>query len=121
MEFYTHYNRPKLNRENTGSESLVPNVRVIGNSERIAQMILAGQHLEANRIGYEYGPEDVIPEDAFVRPGRSADVTKVLDYIEDFGDRLRAHVASLAQKQPAIEPKEDKPANMPAEEKKATV
>lgn len=99
MKFKTQYEyRKKTVCEETGSVSPVVNVPVMSNTERIAQLILSGQMLEAGRVGYEYGPDDKIPDNAYPRPGRNADITTLLGYIEHIGAKLREHVASVNQK-----------------------
>lgn len=83
--------------EITGNESMVVKTPVRGNSERLAQMMLAGQYVEAERIGYEYGPEDIIPEEISYRPGKSADPVEILKFVESFGRRIRESARKVAE------------------------
>lgn len=84
----------KQKHEETGEESLVVKTQVRGNAEKLAQMMLAGQYVEGQRLGYEFGPEDVIPDEIRVRPGRSADIVQVLDFAAELGSRIRASIRS---------------------------
>jgi len=83
--------------EVTGDITPVVKVAVHGNAERLAQMMLAGQYAEAERIGYEYGPEDQLPDEIVPRPGRGVDPIDVLKYVEAFGARIRAQVAKMQE------------------------
>lgn len=89
--FRTQYNRngrrPK-GETNTGITQ-VTQVVVKSNTERIAQMLIAGQYMAAQRMGYQWTADDKIPEDARPLPGKNADVTAMLTWIQDFGGRLR--------------------------------
>lgn len=113
---FTQYNQPKKRiRENTGPETLVVQVPVLSNAERIAQMLLNGQMLEAQRIGYEFGPEDELPDNIRTRPGKGADIVTVMEFMESFGDRIRAFAQDLnktaynAQNSPKVESETEKP------------
>lgn len=116
--FYTQYNQPaNRTREMTGSETLVTKVAVLSNAERIAQMLLNGQMLEAYKIGYEFGPDDQIPENFRTRPGKGADIVTVMEFMESFGERIRNFAqdlnksASNAQNGPKVEPEPAQPSN----------
>lgn len=88
----------KQKHEITGEDSPVVKTSVRGNAEKLAQMLLAGQYVEGHRLGYEFGPEDAIPEEIMVRPGKSADIVQVLDFAADLGARIRASTRSQEAK-----------------------
>nr|QJB19718.1 MAG: hypothetical protein [Microvirus sp.] len=88
----------KQKHELTGEDSLVVKTAVRGNAEKLAQMLLAGQYVEGQRLGYEFGPEDAIPDTITVRPGKSADIVQVLDFAADLGARIRASIRSKEAK-----------------------
>lgn len=90
---------PRSKGEDTGTETPVVAVHIRGNAEKLAQMMLAGQYVEAARLGYEFGPEDKIPDEILTRPGKKADITDVLDYVEQFGKRIRAQVRNMQKEQ----------------------
>lgn len=92
----------KQKHEETGEESLVVKTQVRGNAEKLAQMMLAGQYVEGQRLGYEFGPEDVIPDEIRVRPGRSADIVQVLDFAAELGSRIRASIRSQEVKSETV-------------------
>jgi len=81
-----------LPKENTGTLSPVTTVPCKGNSERIAQMILTGQFLEADRVGYQFSLDDPLPERIRTLPSRGADITEVLACVEETGRRIRQYV-----------------------------
>lgn len=87
--------------ETTGDDTPVVKTPVRGNAEKLAQMLLAGQYVEGQRLGYEFGPEDAIPEEIMVRPGKSADIVQVLDFAADLGARIRASIRSQEAKNEA--------------------
>lgn len=93
---------PRSKGEDTGKETPVVAIQVRGNAEKLAQMMLAGQYVEAARLGYEFGPEDKIPDEILTRPDKKADITEVLEYVEQFGKRIRAQVRNM-QKEPENE------------------
>lgn len=84
--------------EQTGSITPVVKTTVKGNAEKLAQMMLAGQYAEAERVGYEYGPDDQLPDDIVPRPGRGVDPIEVLKYVEAFGQRIRSQIAEAKEK-----------------------
>lgn len=65
--------------EITGEESPVVKTPVRGNAEKLAQMLLAGQYVEGQRLGYEFGPEDAIPQRNYCK------TRKVGRYCPSFG------------------------------------
>lgn len=87
----------KKPHEITGDESMVVKTPIKGNSERLAQMQLAGQYVEAQRIGYQFGPEDKIPAEIEVLPGRNVDPVDVLKYVEAFGRRIREQMRKATE------------------------
>ena len=84
----------KSKHEITGDESPVVKTQVRGNAEKLAQMLLAGQYVEGQRLGYEFGPEDAIPDTIMVKPGKKADIVEVLDFAAELGARIRASIRS---------------------------
>lgn len=99
MEYQTQFMpRRKSPGEITGDETPVVKTLIRGNSEKIAQMMLAGQYVEASRLGYEYGPEDKLPDQILTRPDKGADIIHVLKYVEDFGTRVREQVKERERK-----------------------
>lgn len=92
----------KQKHEETGDESLVVKTQVRGNAEKLAQMMLAGQYVEGQRLGYEFGPEDAIPDEIRVRPGKSADIVQILDFAAELGSRIRASIRSQEAKSETV-------------------
>lgn len=95
---FTAQNERKVNFEVTGNESPVVKTVIRGNSEKLAQMTLAGVYAEGSRLGYEFGPEDRLPENIEVRPTRGTDVIDVMVYAEKLSKRIREAIATGGQK-----------------------
>ena len=111
--FYTPYRVAVCEFEDTGTDTLVTQVPVMSNSALVGRSILAGQYIEAAKVGYEFGPQDKLPKEISVRPSKSADVVTLLDYIHDFRQRIdqkiRDHKKSVEDAANAAPDASDRP------------
>lgn len=89
--------------EKIPAETLVTQVPVMSHSEQVAQMIMTGQFMEAYKMGYQFQPGEKIPEDVRIRPGKTADVTTVMNYIKTFGEELTKFKQDTINKNKAAE------------------
>lgn len=94
---------------------MVTAVPVVSNAQRITQMIMAGQMIAANRVGYDWTADEKIPDVLPVRPGRGVDIVDKLDYISRFKVQMNDHIKKYNEKLAA-------PVNVPpnAQERTAT-
>jgi hypothetical protein len=101
MEFRTQYNYDwqKSRLEMNNEPTIVSQVRIPTMAERAADMILAGQLIQAGKIGYQFMEGDPIPEVLSAAPDRRVDITTKLQYIERFGQKLRDDIINRINKQ----------------------
>lgn len=100
MKFKTQYTAQKQVKtvgEVTGDETPVIKTNIRNNSEKLAQMQLAGVYAEGQRLGYHFDADERLPAVINPPPGRGVDVIDVLKYAENLNTRIRQAVIA-AQK-----------------------
>lgn len=112
--FYSQWN-PRQNdiNEVCSSKTLVTAVPVVSNAQRITQMIMAGQMIAANRVGYDWTADEKLPDVLPVRPGRGVDIVDKLDYITRFKAYMDNHIKQYNEKVAET-------SNMPPNERQGT-
>lgn len=94
---FTAQKQAKIIGEVTGEETPVIKTNIRGNSEKLAQMQLAGVYAEGQRLGYHFEADEKLPAVINPPPGRGVDVIDVLKYAEDLNAKIRKAVIN-AQK-----------------------
>lgn len=112
--FYSQW-KPRQNdiHEVCSSKTMVTAVPVVSNAQRITQMIMAGQMIQANRVGYDWNADEKLPDVLPVRPGRGVDIVDKLDYINRFKASMNEHIKQFNEKVAEA-------ANMPPNEREGT-
>ena len=97
--FYSQW-KPRQNdiHEVCSSKTMVTAVPVVSNAQRITQMIMAGQMIQANRVGYDWNADEKLPEVLPTRPGRGVDIVDKLDYISRFKQNMDDHIKRYNEK-----------------------
>lgn len=97
--FYSQWN-PRQNdiHEVCSSKTMVTAVPVVSNAQRSTQMIMAGQMIQANRVGYDWNADEKLPEVLPTRPGRGVDIVDKLDYISRFKQNMDDHIKRYNEK-----------------------
>ena len=112
--FYSQW-KPRQNdiHEVCSTRTMVTAVPVVSNAQRITQMIMAGQMIQANRVGYDWNADEKLPEVLPVRPGRGVDIVDKIDYINRFKASMNEHIKQYNEKVAEA-------ANMPPNERQGT-
>lgn len=112
--FYSQW-KPRQNdiHEVCSSKTMVTAVPVVSNAQRITQMIMAGQMIQANRVGYDWNADEKLPDVLPTRPGRGVDIVDKLDYINRFKTSMTEHIKKYNEKVAEA-------ANMPPNERQGT-
>lgn len=97
--FYSQWN-PRQNdiHEVCSSKTMVTAVPVVSNAQRITQMIMAGQMIQANRVGYDWTADEKLPDVLPARPGRGVDIVDKLDYVSRFKAQMDEHIKKYNEK-----------------------
>lgn len=97
--FYSQW-KPRQNdiHEVCSTKTMVTAVPVVSNAQRITQMIMAGQMIQANRVGYDWTADEKLPDVLPVRPGRGVDIVDKLDYVTRFNAQMKEHIMKYNEK-----------------------
>lgn len=90
--FYTIYNPAPLRLEKSSSKTLVTEVPVMGNSERIAQSLISGALINADRLGFDFQADEKLPERFNTFNLRGADITEKLEFLEYINGAVSEHM-----------------------------